>query len=197
MENTGLTMGRDKDFPFRVLVVGCGIWTSIRSAGFSLPSCPSLATREFWQAGEQLSGPSDTAAWGTWALFWCIGARIRGGRAAGTLRGLFLPHKGRKRPKCDSSKPIKEVKANFQPFSPKLASFCSGGLEPLGLLPAGTPEFLLQTGPDFQPPCSSFHFTSSFYLIWLLQSPETNWLILFPFVVPRVPCSIFPASVRS
>lgn len=67
----------------------------------------------------------------------------------------------------------------------------------LKVLPAVPPEFLLQIGAGFQPSFSTLHFSSSFYLIWLLQPPETNWLILFPFTVPWVPCSIFPASVRS
>lgn len=53
----------------------------------------------------------------------------------------------------------------LQPLFSKLSSLCSEGLEPLGLLPAMTPEFLLQTGLGFQPSCSLFHFTSSFYLI--------------------------------
>lgn len=55
IENTGLTMGRDKNVPLRVLVLGFGL-LFVQLGVASLAAL--LAIREFQQAEELLSGPS-------------------------------------------------------------------------------------------------------------------------------------------
>lgn len=94
MENTGLTMGRDKNVPFRVLVLGFGLlFVQLRAAslaallgyqGVSAGWGVTLRSKLKWDVGNLSS----------LVMHW-----IRGGRAGDVFLGLLLPGKGRKRPK--------------------------------------------------------------------------------------------------
>lgn len=68
MENTKLTTGTDKDFPFRALVVGYVGFGHL--PGFSSPSCLLPSTPllgNFRQVGEWPSSPSGIRVWGSQA----------------------------------------------------------------------------------------------------------------------------------
>lgn len=96
MENTGLTMGRDKNVPLRVLLLGFGfLFVQLGAA-----SLAALLGYQGVSAGWGITLRSTSIPWdvgnlSSLVMLW----RIRGGRAGDVFPGLLLPGKGRKRPK--------------------------------------------------------------------------------------------------
>lgn len=84
MENTGLTIGRYKDFPYRALV--WYTWGFGQISGFSSPSWPHFTTVELQSGWGMIPSPSGVRAWGTQHL--CVA--LEQGSEVGKLKPCYM-----------------------------------------------------------------------------------------------------------